>query len=252
MAVLLVLILLALLWPSFVRGIFGLVAVVALGVVGFVTIAQRPAEAPGDIASAASSQATRTDTRIAQAQPLAATGKPFVVTMETSVSGGVYPTITGTTNLPDGTQLSVQLWKPRLPDIRERMAALLPTCEGYCMLIADRDDVVVRNGHFKIGPFKDAPFRLGLGADWDAGRPAKPGEYTLEISNVLGSPPQPPEVAAILGRLGENATGPFIGGCCFDTLWSAAEVKDELEKNRRDATSVGASLYYARHINIGR
>jgi hypothetical protein len=55
---------------------------------------------------------------------------PFVVAIETSVSGGARPTIRGTTNLPDGTHLWVDLRKPYLPNAKERLAVGLPAWAG--------------------------------------------------------------------------------------------------------------------------
>ena len=48
--------------------------------------------------------------------------QPFVVKIETSVSEGARPIVTGTTNLPDRTHLSIWIKRPWLPNAKERLA----------------------------------------------------------------------------------------------------------------------------------
>jgi hypothetical protein len=69
-----------------------------------------------------------------------------------------YPIVHGTTNLPDGTILLVDLKKPWLPDGQERIARGLPACEGDCISAEGPDrligaTVVVKRGSFSAGPF---------------------------------------------------------------------------------------------------
>lgn len=47
-------------------------------------------------------------------------------------SGGVYPIINGSTDLPDGTRLLIILKKPWLPDGQQRLARGLPACGDDC------------------------------------------------------------------------------------------------------------------------
>jgi RNA polymerase subunit RPABC4/transcription elongation factor Spt4 len=178
---------------------------------------------------------------------LAATSQPFVVAIEASISGGARPIVTGTTNLPNGTQLMIQLQKPWLPDGKERLAAGLPACGDDCFPLQTNSKlpdgvgfgVVVRNGHFSDGPFTD-----------NKGAPLRPGKYVLEVSAYFAAT-QPGDVRATIGPLGENMTGPLVGGCCFGPRWHQAEIQKNLDEIRRDAPILGAIVYYARYMEIG-
>jgi hypothetical protein len=172
---------------------------------------------------------------------------PFQVAIEASVSGSARPTVTGTTNLPNGTQLMVWLEKPWLPDGKERVAASLPACgdddcfplQTYTKLPNDGGfGVLVKNGRFSDGPFtyKEAAPR--------------PGNYVLVVSSFFAAL-QPADVRAIIGELGENMTGPLVGGCCFGSHMDHAEIQKELDKERSSVPTLGASIYYARYVEIG-
>jgi hypothetical protein len=92
-----------------------------------------------------------------------------------SVSGGVYPTITASTNLPDGTQLLVNVKKPWLPDAQQRMARGLAACGEDCLPATGYDNqigivVKIKGGAFAAGPFSFL------------GQPFRPGVYPVEIS----------------------------------------------------------------------
>jgi RNA polymerase subunit RPABC4/transcription elongation factor Spt4 len=178
----------------------------------------------------------------------ASVSSPFQVAIEASASGDARPTATGTTNLPDGTQLMIWLQKPWLPDGKERMAAGLTACgDDDCFSLqtytklpnAHGFGVVVKNGRFSDGPF-----------DYKGAAP-RPGNYVLVVSSFFASL-QPPEVRAVIGELGENMTGPLVGGCCFGSHKDQAEIQKELDEQRRAAPVVGASIYYARYVEIGR
>ncbi len=173
--------------------------------------------------------------------------RPFVVSIETSVSGGARPIVTGTTNLPGGTQLYILVKKPWLPNGKERLAMGLSACGDDCFPLQTNSKlpdggaglgVVVKNGHFSDGPFTDN------------GAALRPGEYVLEVS-VYFAATQPADVRAIIGPLGENMTGPLVGGCCFGAHMSQAEIQKELDKLRSATPTVGASIYYARYVEIG-
>jgi hypothetical protein len=173
---------------------------------------------------------------------------PFQVAIEASVSGDARPMVTGTTNLPDGMQLMVWLVKPWLPDGKERLAAGLPACgdddcfplQTYTKLPnAPGFGVVVKNGRFSDGPF-----------DYK-GAALRSGNYVLAVMSFFASA-QPPEVRAVIGQLGENMTGPLVGGCCFGSHQDQAEIQKQLDDERRSAPVLGASIYYARYVQIGQ
>jgi hypothetical protein len=84
------------------------------------------------------------------------------------------PVIYGTTDLPDGTILQVQLTIPWLPDGQERVSIGLPACRINCIPIGDR--VIVKNGTFRTGP-------LSQGSD----NPLYPGVYPLEVIVETGN-----------------------------------------------------------------
>jgi hypothetical protein len=175
--------------------------------------------------------------------------RPFTVSIETSVSGGVRPIVTGTTNLPDGMKLSIWLLKPWLPNARERAALRIFMCDqtlfdsGDCTPLSATkslpDYVVVKNGQFTDGPFTDN------------GTALSPGTYVLEIwVDFVAVGQQPPDVLAILGPHGENMTGPLVGGCCFRSLLNQAAIQKQKDENLRNAPTLGASIYYARYVEI--
>jgi len=84
-----------------------------------------------------------------------------------SVEGGLYPVIHGITDMPDGTQLFVNIKKPWLPDAQQRIAQGLPACGDDCSPATTRSNylsgtiVAVRSGAFVAGPFsfRGQPFR---------------------------------------------------------------------------------------------
>jgi hypothetical protein len=187
------------------------------------------------------------------AQLPAAVPRPFVVAIETSISGGSRPTVHGTTNLPDGTELYAQLIKPWLPDGKERLAAGFTACgDDDCSPLQTRSKlpdgvglgVVVKSGHFIDGPFTNN------------GMPLRPGEYVLEVS-VYPAALQSAQVRAIVGQLGEEMTGSLVGACCFgserertQTHRDRAQVQKVLSDLRNSAPTMGASAYYARYVTI--
>jgi hypothetical protein len=171
---------------------------------------------------------------------------PFVVSIETSFSGGARPTVTGTTNLPDGMQLTMRLQKPWLPNVKERLAAGLTACgDDDCSPLMTHSNlpngvgfgVIVKNGHFSDGPFTDK------------GAALRPGLYVLEVIGFWAAT-QPPDVRAKIGELGENMTGPLVGGCCFGGHLDQAEIQKVLDKQRSSASILGASIYYAGYVTI--
>jgi hypothetical protein len=178
----------------------------------------------------------------------AAASQPFVVAIKTTVSGGARPIVKGTTNLPDGTHLSIWLKQPWLPNAKERMSIGLCAVGDDCPfpLVATQtgtkkglDEVVVKNGQFNEGPFTDK------------GAALSPGTYVLEVSLTFAAD-QPADVLAIIGPLGENMTGPLVGGCCFGPGWDQAEIQKSMDKTREAAPILGASIYYARYVEIGQ
>jgi uncharacterized protein len=173
------------------------------------------------------------------------TGAPFVVAIDTSVSGGARLIVTGATNLPDGTHLWIWIRKPWLANAKERLAVGLAACGDNCLPLTARnspslgDEVVVKNGQFSDGPFTDKRGALS------------PGTYVLEITITGAAFNEPPDVLAIIGSRGENMTGPLVGGCCFASHMDQAEVQKEMDNIRKMAPEAGASIYYGRYVEIG-
>jgi TPR repeat protein len=210
-------------------------------------VAGRTQEVARQVAQQATDQVRARAPKVAATPMTPATAsQPFVVVIDVSVSGGARPTVTGRTNLPDGTELYTWLKKPWLPNAKERLAVGLPACEDDCFPLQTSSKlpdgvglgVVVKNGHFSDGPFTDK------------GAALQPGEYVLEVSFYFATF-QPANVRAIIGPLGENMTGPLVGGCCFGSHMNQAEIQTELEKQRSAAPTLGASIYYARYVTIG-
>jgi len=81
-----------------------------------------------------------------------------------SLTGGRRPVIEGVVDLPEGTELSAYVYKPLLPDARQRIAQGVPGCDTLDDCVPATAWAVVKNGHFSLGPFSfgDASFRPGL------------------------------------------------------------------------------------------
>jgi hypothetical protein len=186
-------------------------------------------------------QAERT-TIPAAAGPTTAS-KPFVVAIEASVSGGTRPIVTGKTNLPDGTHLSIFLRR----DDANLSDAALSACREICSGVwaSPLGGVVVKNGQFSDGPFTDKKWP-------DKGAELIPDTYVLVVQLwASAAAGQPPNVLAILGPLGENMTGPLVGACCFAPGRRADPAQIQETKNLLKTTTNGAQAEYARYVTIG-
>lgn len=99
--------------------------------------------------------------------------------LRVSVQGdpGLRPTITGETNLPDGTEIMVSV-------------------ESKTSNFTGQDKASVMEGRFRAGPFGPEG---GL----------KPGQYTASVTMPIPQV-QPPQVRAVIGATGENLNGPLV------------------------------------------
>ncbi|HEE9760143.1 TPA: hypothetical protein R8F97_001012 [Pseudomonas putida] len=97
------------------------------------------------------------------------------VKMDVNASGGSNPVISGLTNLPDGTELSITLVVP-----------------GQYL---GQGKAIVENGRFASEAFSDN------------GRPLPSGVANLEMNSVLASSEK---VRAVIGEHGEKMTGPYV------------------------------------------
>jgi hypothetical protein len=171
----------------------------------------------------------------------ASVSQPFVVAIEESVSEGARPIVSGTTNLPDGTQLTILIRKPRLPNAEERLGVDLAACGDDCSSSTATGTalggVAVKNGQFRDGPFTDK------------GDALSPGTYVLEIM-IPEAASQPPGVLAIIGPRGENMTGPLVGACCLAGAQGQRAIENTIDEKLREAPIFGASIYYARYVEI--
>jgi hypothetical protein len=107
--------------------------------------------------------------------PIRTTALRLPLTVQIDVrASGVFPTIEGRTNLPDGTQLVLMLDKPWAPDAEQRVRAGLSACNPECGEWTIK--AAVHGGRFSAGPFGvDSPTPLG------------PGTRDLLISGPLNS-----------------------------------------------------------------
>lgn len=93
-----------------------------------------------------------------------------------SATRGGFPTILGSTDLPEGTKLLVRIKKPYLPNAEQLLAAGLPMCEDDCVPAFGPKGgnpgvrVTVQSGAFSAGPFS-----------WRTGKPIRPGDVEVEI-----------------------------------------------------------------------
>jgi hypothetical protein len=101
------------------------------------------------------------------------------VTMSAKAEGGDRPTIVGKTNLPNGTELLVEMAR---------------SATGY----TGQTKVVVQNGIFRAGPFSQGGQGLNSGA------------YALEILMPIPTM-QSDDVVKVIGKQGKNLNGPLVG-----------------------------------------
>jgi hypothetical protein len=127
----------------------------------------------------------------------AAQGQNFQINV--FANGAEHPVIRGSTNLPDGTNLTVVLKKPWLPDGQQRIARGVPACEENC--VPAEDNVAVRRGVFETKPFSfnQKPIRAGT-YEVEVWTPARPSEtltqYRLRNPIFVGTVEVPGSSAA--------------------------------------------------------
>lgn len=186
--------------PAFPKGALaigvGLLALVLMVVVGIARLGTTSATdqatkipQPVDVVGAPTS-----DSSLASDTP-PLVGRTIVVAMDISASGGPFPTITGTTNLLDGTQLYVDLLKPRAADADQRLAAGLSACIPDCTPWAR--PVTVKGGHFTTAPFATETNEAS------GSRGIKPGIYQIMIGTLGGQP-------EYIGQMGGFLRGPYV------------------------------------------
>jgi uncharacterized protein len=114
-------------------------------------------------------------------------GHEFVAEMSATATQTNPPRITGTTNLPAGTKLSVTVvrtgYGPSCP---------VPTPRGVCWIF---EEVVVQDGRFTASMGSPLPS-------------IPPGSYTIEIRSGIS---QPEEVEAVIGKFGQRLRGRYVG-----------------------------------------
>ena len=98
--------------------------------------------------------------------------------------------IYGTTNLPNGYELSANVWRKEPP-------------YGWY------NEVTVKNGKFKLGPLNSESTYKGIGAyqNW---WPFSPGLFNVQIVSVGVVLKQPKSVEAIAGKNGHKLSGPLV------------------------------------------
>lgn len=107
---------------------------------------------------------------------LAATpAQALEVKLDVNTSGGSYPVISGLTNLPDGSELSITLVVP-----------------GQYL---GQGTAVVENGRFTSEAFSNN------------GRQLPSGVANIEVNSVLASSEK---IRAVIGEHGEKMTGPYV------------------------------------------
>ena len=105
---------------------------------------------------------------------VATSSQALNVTLAAKAEGGEKPTVIGVTNLPDGTELIVELSRKQSAYLAQSKAA-------------------VRGGSFQAGPFSQN------------GSALNPGTYTLEVSMSLAAF-QPPSNWPTIGNDGSKAS----------------------------------------------
>lgn len=117
----------------------------------------------------------------APTQPAKPVPAPFdgIVTLSARLEGGAKPAVVGVTNLPDGTELMITLYRKQ---------------SAY----SGQDKATVSDGAFSAGPFSLQ------GTDLNSGK------YTIDIGTPLAAF-QPANVQVAFGDNGSNLRGPLTG-----------------------------------------
>lgn len=116
--------------------------------------------------------------------------RTIVVQIEATATPGPQPNVTGRTNLPDGTRISISM-RPPFP-------ACTPRC-GHATI-----DTEVKDGQFRVGPFTSRNSRQPyIGGDLNLDQ----GIYNITVTTTWD---QPERVAAVIGKDGERLEGRFV------------------------------------------
>ena len=114
-------------------------------------------------------------TRDVNKNPVAPASQSRTYDLTLSATRSNFPSIIGSTNLPDDTKLLVSIEKPRLPNASELLAKGLPMCEDNCFPASGPKGetlgvaTTVLAGAFSAGPFS-----------W-AGKPFQKGTFKVEV-----------------------------------------------------------------------
>ena len=178
--------------------------------------------------------------------------KPFIVTIDTHISGNAFPVVQGITNLPNGTVLWVTLLPPYPECFLTVRYCLGATPEGDKEPLFSGGRVTVNAGKFSVGP--------GWTKAWPRsdGEPGfRSGRYILEVHlfEMAGRDHQPPNVRAVIGARGEYMRGPLVGACCFGfglpgRAGNLADAQQYMNNTRPIEEYFGPNVYYARYVSI--
>ena len=117
---------------------------------------------------------------------------------------GRRPTVTGETNLPDGTEGIASIQSKTTKE------------EGS-------DKFTVQGGRFEAGPFSDG------------GKGLAPGNYTLDVTIAIAQV-QPPQVKTVIGQNGENLRGPLVDR---DDIGTSVRLSQEFRLNAQGKVAAG-------------
>jgi hypothetical protein len=159
-----------------------------------------------------------------------------------SVGGGLLPIIMGTTDLPDGTEIFVNVKKPWLFDGAQRVARGLSACGEDCISAEVGAEhligitVTIRNRGFTVGPFS---FK---------GEPFKPGTYPIEISASADPKTATPEQIRAIGKILYASTIRVIpAGNSYHATPQDAPSRDPTVINRESEEA----FYHSRYMLAG-
>jgi hypothetical protein len=160
--------------------------------------------------------------------------KLLPVTMTTKIVGGPRPIIKGETNLPDGTQLSVLIDKQWLPDGAQRLASGLSACGTDCLPLSSSENIIVKDGRFRDGPFTDK------------GSDLIPRLYLLDITTSVS---QPQSVVSVIGDRGQNLRGELVYTIENNGQYVRAQFpwSPDRSESERD---IGFVIYYTQWFKI--
>lgn len=213
--------------------IFGLLVLVAIMRTGAPDSGGSTAAASDDSAAAVAASTPSAESaapvaRVGLDRPW--NGGPIEPQFSLSFTPSETPTISGTTNLPDGTEVYVAILRSYLLDADQRLANGLAACDVNCYPWSEKY-TTINDGKFSTGPLATDAVRP------DGAHGLPDGEYAVLVRAVCGPSKNfanpPPN-----GNYCDHLDGPLITGPGRDGLVTSITIYQTLQIGPPDPTGI--------------